>query len=81
MLRKVFIVLDFEDEEQVKELQEELNNFSNSRVLDGHKLRTMLPMYQHHKQDIAELLQMVSNGGVKALLSVRGAQLISNLRK
>lgn len=81
MLRKVFIVLDFEDEEQVKELQEELNNFSNSRVLDGHKLRTMLPMYQRHKQDIAELLQMVTGGGLRALLSARGAQLINNLRK
>lgn len=38
-------------------------------------------MYQRHKQDIAELLQMVTGGGLRALLSARGAQLINNLRK
>ena len=55
MLRKVFIVLDFEDEAQVNELQQELNEFSNSRVLDGHKLRSMMPLYKKHKNDLMEL--------------------------
>lgn len=81
MYRKVYIVLDFEDEQQVKELQDELNQFSNSRVLDGHKLKTMLPMYKKHKNELVELVGMIANGGVKAVLSMRGAQLINNLRK
>lgn len=81
MLRKVFIVIDFEDENQVEELQKELNEFSNSRVLNGHKLKTMLPMYRNHKRELTELLGMIANGGVKAVLSIRGAQLINNLRK
>lgn len=81
MLRKVFIVLDFEDEQQVQDLQNELNEFSNSRVLDGHKLRSMLPMYKKHKRDLMELMQMIAKGGVKAVMSMRGAQLINNIRK
>lgn len=81
MDRKVFIVLDFEDEQQVQDLQNELNEFSNSRVLDGHKLRTMLPMYKSHKKDLMELIGMIAKGGVKAVLSMRGAQLINSLRK
>ena len=81
MLRKVFIVLDFEDEAQVKELQDELNAFSNSRVLDGHKLRTMMPMYKKHKRALMELMGMIAQGGVKAVLSIRGAQLINSIRK
>lgn len=81
MLRKVFIVLDFEDEAQVNELQQELNEFSNSRVLDGHKLRSMMPLYKKHKNDLMELIKMIAKGGVKAVLSVRGAQIINSLRK
>lgn len=81
MLRKVFIVIDFEDEQQVEDLQNELNELSNSRVLDGHKLRTMLPMFRKHKSALFELMQMIAKGGVKAVLSVRGAQLINSIRK
>lgn len=81
MLRKVFIVLDFEDEEQVQELQKELNDFSNSRVLDGHKLRTMLPLFKKHKAALTELMQMIAKGGVKAVMSIRGAQLINSIRQ
>lgn len=81
MLRKVFIVIDFEDEQQVNELQQELNELSNSRVLDGHKLRTMLPMFRKHKSALFELMSMIAHGGVKAVLSMRGAQLINSIRK
>lgn len=73
--------MDFEDEQQVQDLQNELNDFSNSRVLDGHKLRTMLPLYRKHKRDLTELLGMIAKGGVKAVMSIRGAQLINSLRK
>lgn len=81
MMRKVFIVIDFEDEQQVQELQNELNELSNSRVLDGHKLRTMLPMFKKHKAALFELLKLIAQGGVKAVLSMRGAQLINSIRK
>lgn len=80
-MRKVFIVIDFEDEQQVQELQNELNELSNSRVLDGHKLRTMLPMFKKHKAALFELLKLIAQGGVKAVLSMRGAQLINSIRK
>lgn len=81
MLRKVFIVIDFEDEQQVQDLQNELNELSNSRVIDGHKLRTMLPMFRKHKSALFELMRMIAQGGVKAVLSMRGAQLINSIRK
>lgn len=81
MLRKVYIVIDFEDEQQVEDLQNELNELSNSRVLDGRKLRTMLPMFKKHKTSLFELMKLIANGGIKAVLSMRGAQLINSIRK
>ena len=43
MLRKLYIVIDCDDEEQVQTIQQELNNYSNSRVLTGKKIMSMLP--------------------------------------
>lgn len=79
MLAKVFIVIDFESEDQKRQVQEELNEFSNSRVIDGKKLNTMLPMYRRNKASLYELFRMIAAGGVKSVLSLRGAQLIKNI--
>lgn len=79
MLRKLFIAIDCDDEAQVQTIQQELNELSNSRVLTGRKIMSMLPYYKSHRNTLNELFKLVSQGGVKAVLSMKGAQLMSKL--
>lgn len=79
MLRKLFIAIDCDDDAQVQAIQQELNELSNSRVLTGRKLMSMLPYYKSHRNTLNELFKLVSQGGVKAAISIKGAQLISKL--
>lgn len=79
MLRKLFIAIECDDDAQVQAIQNELNELSNSRVLTGRKLMSMLPYYKSHRNTLNELFKLVSQGGVKAVLSMKGAQLMSKL--
>lgn len=79
MLRKLFVVIDCDDDAQVQAIQQELNELSNSRVLTGRKIMSMLPYYKSHRNTLNELFKLVSQGGVKAVLSMKGAQLMSKL--
>lgn len=79
MLRKLYIVIDCDDEVQVQTIQNELNQLSNSRVLTGKKIMSMLPYYKSHRTLLNELFKLVSQGGIKAVLSMKGAQLMSKL--
>lgn len=79
MLRKLFIAIECDDDAQVQAIQNELNELSNSRVLTGRKLMSMLPYYKSHRNTLNELFKLVSQGGVKAVLSIKGAQLMSKL--
>lgn len=79
MLRKLFIAIDCDDDAQVQAIQQELNELSNSRVLTGRKIMSMLPYYKSHRNTLNELLKLVSQGGIKGVLSVKGAQLMSKL--
>lgn len=79
MLRKLYIVLDCDDDAQVQAIQEELNQLSNARVLTGKKVVSMLPFYKKHSNTLHELFKLVSQGGIKAVLSMKGAQLMTKL--
>mgnify|MGYP000026072908 CR=1 FL=1 len=79
MLQKVFIVIDFDNDDQKQQVQAELNELSNARVLTGAKLCSMLPLFRKKKKDIFEMFHMIATGGVKSIMSMRGAQLIKNL--
>lgn len=79
MLRKLFIAIDCDDDAQVQAIQQELNELSNSRVLTGRKIMSMLPYYKSHRNALNELFKLVSQGGIKGILSVKGAQLMSKL--
>lgn len=79
MLRKLFIAIDCDDDAQVQAIQQELNELSNSRVLTGRKIISMLPYYKSHRNTLNELFKLVSQGGIKGVLSVKGAQLMSKL--
>lgn len=80
-LRKFYVVIDCEDDEQKTAVQNALNDLSNSRVLTSRNIISMYPFFKKHQHELAELFNMIRTGGIKALLSVRGGTLINNLRK
>lgn len=80
-LGKVFIVLDFDNEQQKEEVQELLKEVSNERILTGRQVVSIAPMIRRNKEDLAELFSMIKNGGVKSLMSIKGGTLISRISK
>lgn len=81
MLGKIYLVLDFDNEAQKVAAQEAFKELSNMRVVTGRQVVDIWPFVQAHEVEIAELFQMISTNGAKAVLSFRGAQIINNLRK
>jgi hypothetical protein len=51
------------------------------RIVSGRQIEQIYPFYQRHKGEINELFNMVSNGGAKSIMSMRGAALIAKLSK
>lgn len=80
-LRKLYIVVDCEDEEQKNAVQTALNEISETRALTSRNIISMYPFFKRHRSELVELFCMVKDGGIKSLLSVRGGTLINNLRK
>lgn len=78
-LGKVFIVLDFDSEEQKAQVQEILKEISNERIITGRQVVSVAPIVRNNRRELAEIFNMVKTGGVKSLLSVRGGMLASNL--
>lgn len=81
MLRKFFIVLDCANDAQHDEAQEVFNELSNARLLTADILLRAYPIYKARETDIRQLFSLVSNNGVKGLLSVQGATLLAKLAR
>lgn len=80
-LGKVFIVLDFDSEEQKAQVQDILKEISNERILTGRQIVSVAPIVRKNKSEIAQLFTMIKEGGIKSLMSVRGGMLISKMSK
>ena len=80
-LRKLFIVLDCDDDHQKEQVQALLNEVSNARMLNARQLVSMAPMIQRNKQDIVELFNLIKQGGIKSIMSVKGGLIISRISK
>lgn len=80
-LGKVFIVLDFDSEEQKAQVQDILKEISNERILTGRQIVSVAPIVQKNKSEIAQLFTMIKEGGIKSLMSVKGGMLISKMSK
>lgn len=80
-LGKVFIVLDFDSEEQKAQVQEILKEISNERILTGRQIVSVAPIVRKNKSEIAQLFNMIKEGGIKSLMSVKGGMLISKMSK
>lgn len=80
-LGKVFIVLDFDSEEQKAQVQDILKEISNERILTGRQIVSVAPIVRKNKSEIAQLFTMIKDGGIKSLMSVKGGMLISKMSK
>lgn len=80
-LGKVFIVLDFDSEEQKAQVQDILKEISNERILTGRQIVSVAPIVRKNKSEIAQLFTMIKEGGIKSLMSVKGGMLISKMSK
>lgn len=80
-LGKVFIVLDFDSEEQKAQVQDILKEISNERILTGRQIVSVAPIVRKNKSEIAQIFTMIKEGGIKSLMSVKGGMLISKMSK
>lgn len=80
-LGKVFIVLDFDSEEQKAQVQDIQKEISNERILTGRQIVSVAPIVRKNKSEIAQLFTMIKEGGIKSLMSVKGGMLISKMSK
>ena len=58
-LGKVFIVLDFDSEEQKAQVQDILKEISNERILTGRQIVSVAPIVRKNKSEIAQLFTMI----------------------
>ena len=80
-LGKVFIVPDFDSEEQKAQVQDILKEISNERILTGRQIVSVAPIVRKNKSEIAQLFTMIKDGGIRSLMSVKGGMLISKMSK
>lgn len=80
-LRKLYIVVDCEDDEQKEAVQTALKELSTAYAITSRNIISMYPFFKRHQAELVELFGMIKSGGIKSLLSVRGGTLINNLRR
>lgn len=81
MLRKVFLAIECADEKERDEAQLVLNEMSNARVITAERLIKAYPLFKARKAEIRQLFGIVSQSGIKGLLSVQGASLLTKLMR
>lgn len=81
MLRKIIIAVDCADDNERDRVQQIATEVSNMRILDGRKMVGIWPYVQAHKGDIQQLFSLITDGGVKALVSGKGIQLLTRLTR
>lgn len=79
-LRKFYIVVDCDSEQEREQLQQTLNDISNMRAFRASDVIRMRPMFERHRDDLIKLFRMIKQGGVKSLLSIQGGMLLNRLK-
>ena len=81
MLGKVYIVLDFANEQEKEQVQDILKEVSNLRLFTGTQLVSIYPFVRAHQREVMQLFALIKKGGPKALLSMEGAMFVKSLMK
>lgn len=77
MFRKVFFVIDCADEQEHAVLQEVFKEISNEQLFNASQVLAMYPMYRARKYELGQLFKLVTDKGIKGLLSMQGANLLT----
>lgn len=80
-LRKFFVVLECDSDEQHDATQKVFNDLSNARFLTARQLLQAYPIYKAREGDLRQLFSLVAANGVRGLLSVQGASLLAKLAR
>lgn len=81
MLRKLYMAIDCTDDQQKEQVQQVLAELGGMNLISGTQILKIYPYFRAHQREIMELFSMVAKEGPKAVMSLRGAMLINNLRK
>lgn len=81
MLRKIYLAVDCDDDAQRDAVQSAFNELSEMRMFRGADVVQMHPMLRAHSADFTQLFNMVTHGGIKSLLTLKGGMLIKRLTK
>mgnify|MGYP006976581772 CR=1 FL=1 len=81
MLRKIIIAVDCANDEERDRVQGIMQEISGMGILSAQSIIGMYPFLKSNRGQLFELFNMVSNGGVKSIMSAKGINLISQLAK
>lgn len=77
----MYIAIDCIDDAQKAQVQQILNELSNSRILTGSKIVSAYPFYKEREGELRNLFSLIANGGIKSLMSIQGATLLAKLAR
>ena len=80
-IRKLYVAIDCDTDEQKEQVQQVLNELSNMRIITGRQILSSVPMIQKNRNDLYTLFNMIKQGGIKSLFSLQGGMLINRLAK
>lgn len=75
------MAIDCTDDQQKEQVQQVLAELGGMNLISGTQILKIYPYFRAHQREIMELFSMVAKEGPKAVMSLRGAMLINNLRK
>lgn len=78
-IKKLYIAIECANDQEEQAAQEVLKQLSNMRIFDAKKLITYYPILKSREGTIRELFNLITTGGIKSLLSMRGMGLIKSL--
>ena len=78
-LRKIYIAVDCNNDTERDAVQALANELSNMRILNADSLLRMGPVFENNRAELTQLFSMITNGGVKSLLSLQGGLLLKRL--
>ena len=79
MLKKIYLVIDVQDEAQRDRVQQIANELSNMRALNGTQIENIYPYYRQYENDIRQLFHSVSQNGFNAQTMVTVGKLATKM--
>lgn len=77
-LRKFNFAMDCDSEEEFAAAQEALRQISGMGLLSAKKMIAYYPLVQSKQREVSRLFHLITNGGIKSLLSIEGIQLVKS---